>query len=58
MSRISVNPVRAKAALAALALAFVASVSACDEDGKTAPATCLDPPLPIYDIQNAGTFSD
>jgi hypothetical protein len=23
---------------------------ACDEEGKTAPATCADPPLPIYDI--------
>ena len=49
MSRLRSIPGWAKAALSALAL--VASAGACEEDTKTAPATCADPPLTIYDIQ-------
>lgn len=30
---------------------------ACGEDGKTAPERCADPPLPIYDIQDAGAHA-
>ena len=54
MSRLRFNPVWVKAALGALLLALAAGASACDEDGKSAPAACLDPALPIYDIQDAG----
>jgi hypothetical protein len=54
MSRLRFNPVWAKAALGALLLALATGASACDEDGKTAPAACLDPALQIYDIQKAG----
>jgi hypothetical protein len=40
---------------AAVCLALLLGVStACGEDGKTAPDKCNDPPLPIYDIQQAG----
>jgi hypothetical protein len=49
-------PNRARAALGALLLALGAA--ACDEDGKTAPARCADPPLPIFDIQAAGAPAD
>lgn len=46
-------------AKAALCLALLAAAaSACGEDGKTAPERCLDPPLPIYDIQAAGEQGD
>jgi hypothetical protein len=57
MSRLRFNPVRAKGALGALLLTLAAGASACDDDGKTAPATCLDPALPLYDIQGAGAPS-
>jgi hypothetical protein len=58
MSRRSCNPVRAKAALGALLLGLVTGALACEEDGKTAPARCADPALPIFDIQAAGVPSD
>jgi hypothetical protein len=58
MSRRRCIPARTKAAFALLLLAFASSVSACDEDGKTAPARCLDPTLPIFDIQAAGAPAD
>jgi len=32
----------------------LASMYGCDDDGKTVPERCADPPLPIYDIQNPG----
>jgi hypothetical protein len=57
MSRLRANPVSAKALLGALLLTLVAGVAACDEDGKTAPQRCLDPALPIFDIQ-AGAPDD
>jgi hypothetical protein len=41
---------RAKAAVGA-SLLILAAV-ACDEDGKTAPDICSDPPLEIFDIQD------
>lgn len=53
MSRLSANPVPAKAALGALLLTLVAALAACEEDGKTAPADCVDPQP--YDIQGDGT---
>jgi hypothetical protein len=56
MSRYRPFPNRACAVLGALLLA--SGVAACDEDGKTAPARCADPPLPIFDIQNAGAPAD
>jgi hypothetical protein len=45
----------AKATLCALLLA--ATLGACGEDGKTAPDTCAEPPLPLFDIQQAGAPS-
>lgn len=51
MSRLRI-PGRAPAALGALL--FVIAAAACEEDGKTAPEKCLQPPLAIYDIQSAG----
>jgi len=44
--------------LGALLLTLVAGAAACEEDGKTAPERCLDPALPIFDIQAAGEPSD
>jgi len=58
MSRRRCIPARAKACLGLLLLAFASSVSACDEDGKTAPERCADPALPIFDIQTAGAPAD
>jgi hypothetical protein len=58
MSRLRSHPVRAKAALGALLLMFVTGAAACDEDGQTAPERCLDPALPIFDIQTAGAPAD
>jgi hypothetical protein len=58
MSRQRCIPARAKACLGLLLLAFASSVSACDDDGKTAPERCADPGLPIFDIQSAGSPSD
>ena len=59
MSRQRRMPARAKAALCTLLRALASSVSACDEDGKTAPERCLDPPLPApFDIQHAGAPAD
>lgn len=55
MSRLSL-PARAVTALGAALLLL--GVAACDEDGKTAPERCADPPLPIYDIQHAGAPAD
>ena len=55
MSRLSL-PSRAVSVLGSALLLVVAV--ACDEDGKTAPERCADPPLPIYDIQHAGAPSD
>jgi hypothetical protein len=49
------NPVRAKAVLGALLLTLVAGAAACEEDGKTAPERCIDPPP--FDIQ-AGAPAD
>jgi hypothetical protein len=43
-------PGRAKAVLGASLLLLAAA--ACDEDGKTAPDTCADPALQIFDIQD------
>jgi hypothetical protein len=50
--------VRVKIALGALLLGSLAALSACEEEGKTAPATCLEPPLAIYDIQTGGARED
>jgi hypothetical protein len=58
MSRQRYVSILAKACLASLLLAFASGVSACDEDGKTAPERCADPPLPIFDIQAAGAPAD
>ena len=58
MNRQRYVPVRAKACLGLLLLAFASSVSACDEDGKTVPERCGDPALPIFDIQAAGAPAD
>jgi hypothetical protein len=58
MSRQRCIPARAKACLGLLLLAFASSVSACDDDGKTAPERCADPALPIFDIQAAGAPAD
>ena len=55
MSRLRSFP-RALAVLSASLLALGAA--ACDEDGKTTPARCADPPLPLYDIQHAGAPAD
>ena len=49
MSRLRIVPGRATLAVGLLLLA--AAATACEEDSKTAPATCADPALPIYDIQ-------
>jgi hypothetical protein len=49
---------RVKIALGALLLGSLTALSACEEEGKTAPATCLDPPLAIYDIQTGGARED
>ncbi len=51
MSRLRCTPGLVKTALAAALLVTVAA--ACDEDGKSLPATC-DDPLPLDDIANAG----
>jgi hypothetical protein len=56
MNRQRCMPVRAKACLGLLLLAFTSGVSACDEDGKTVPERCGEPTLP-YDIQ-AGAPAD
>lgn len=56
MSRVRSFPVRTWAVLGA-ALGALA-ISGCGEDGKGVPARCTDPPLPIYDIQNAGAPAD
>ncbi len=56
MSRVRSLPARTLAVLGAALAALV--LSACGEDGKGVPARCADPPLPIYDIQNAGAPSD
>lgn len=46
---------RSGVALASLcALLSTLALGACGEDGKTAPARCADPPLPLFDIQSAG----
>lgn len=58
MSRLSSHPVRAQAALGALLLGLVVSASGCEEDGKTAPARCLEPALLVFDIQTAGAPAD
>jgi hypothetical protein len=58
MSRQRYVPTRVKACLGLLLLAFTSAVSACDEDGKTAPERCADPPLLIFDIQAAGVPAD
>jgi hypothetical protein len=47
---------RAAACLGALGLAF--AVTACEEDGKTAPERCADPPLPLFDIRTMPPPSD
>lgn len=38
------------ASLAKVAALLALVAVACDEDGKTAPDTCADPPLEIYDL--------
>jgi hypothetical protein len=58
MSRFRSNPVRGKAVLGALLLFVASGSAACDEEGKTAPERCLDPALPIFDIQAAGAPAD
>lgn len=58
MSRQRCIPARAKSCLVLLLAAFASSVSACDDDGKSAPERCLDPALPIFDIQAAGVPAD
>lgn len=50
--------VRMNVALGALLFGSVTALAACEEDGKTAPATCADPPLAIYDIQTGGVRDD
>ncbi|HYQ16858.1 MAG TPA: hypothetical protein VEQ58_13905 [Polyangiaceae bacterium] len=52
MSRLRNSSGWAKAVVC-LALPLVL-MGACDDDGKTVPERCADPPLPIYDIQNPG----
>ncbi|MDF3067967.1 MAG: hypothetical protein K0R38_3568 [Polyangiaceae bacterium] len=39
------------AAAAIGAFVLMATALACDEDGKTVPERCADPPLPLEDIQ-------
>jgi hypothetical protein len=48
------HSVRVNLALGGLLLGLVTALTACEEDGKTAPATCAEPPLAIYDIQTGG----
>lgn len=43
---------------AALALCALTGVAACDDDGRTAPARCLDPALPLFDPAHAGAPAD
>lgn len=43
---------------AALALGALTGVAACDDDGMTAPARCLDPALPLFDPAHAGAPAD
>jgi hypothetical protein len=58
MSLLRPRSVRVNLALGALLLGLVTALTACEEDGKTAPATCADPPLAIYDIQTGGARDD
>ncbi|HEX2873315.1 MAG TPA: hypothetical protein VHP33_18785 [Polyangiaceae bacterium] len=58
MSLYRASSVRVNVALGALLVGSLTALSACEEEGKTAPATCLDPPLAIYDIQTGGARED
>jgi len=58
MSRLSSHSIRVNVALGALLLGLVTAVSACEEESKTAPERCLDPKLPLFDIQTAGARDD
>lgn len=58
MSLLRPHSVRVNLALGGLLLGLVPALTACEEDGKTAPATCLEPPLAIYDIQAGGAPAD
>ena len=58
MSLLRPHFVRVNLALGGLLLGLVPALTACEEDGKTAPATCADPPLAIYDIQAGGARGD
>jgi hypothetical protein len=50
---------RSTTALALGALLIALGGVACEEDGKTAPARCSDPPLPEpFDILHAGAPAD
>lgn len=53
MSCLRATPVQAKALLGALLLTLATAVAACEEDGKTAPANCVDPEP--FDIQGKPT---
>src|SRR5689334_14678064 len=58
MSPLRRHSVRVNLALGGLLLGLVTALTACEEDGKTAPATCAEPPLAIYDIQPGGGRGD
>ena len=58
MSLLRPRSVRVNVALGALLLGLVTALTACEEEGKTAPERCLDKPLPIYDIQAGGARDD
>jgi hypothetical protein len=45
------------AAVGFCSLVLATALSACGEDGKTAPEKCAEPPLPIFDLQLAGAPS-
>jgi hypothetical protein len=57
MSRARRIPSLAKA-VGVLLLVALPGVVGCDEDGKTAPDRCADPPLQIFEIQAAGAPAD
>lgn len=58
MSLLRPRSVRVNVALGTLLLGLVTALTACEEEGKTAPERCLDKPLPIYDIQAGGARDD
>ena len=57
MSLLRPHFVRVNVVLGGLLLGLM-TLTGCEEDGKTAPERCLEPALPIFDIQAAGAPSD